>query len=250
MPPSAPRHRVLVWNEHRHERQVDEVRAIYPQGMHAVLAEAVGRLVPGAVVETATLDEAGHGLGEERLSATDVLVWWGHMAHEELADEAAERVRRHVLSGMGLIALHSSHLAKPFRLLMGTTCHLRWRGSDERELLWTVAPSHAIARGVAQPLELGEHEMYSEFFDIPQPDELVFVSSFSGGEVFRSGCCFGRGAGRIFYFSPGHETYPVYHREDVQRVVANAVEWASAAGRRVPAAQDSEHAPYGWWQAG
>ena len=112
---------------------------------------------------------------------------------------------------MGLIVLHSAHLSKIFRRLMGTRCNLRWREADDRELVWTVAPQHPIAAGVPHPIVIPKHEMYGEYFDIPPPDELVFVSSFTGGEVFRSGCCFRRGKGRVFYFSPGHETYPIYH---------------------------------------
>jgi trehalose utilization protein len=68
--------------------------------------------------------------------------------------------------------------------------------------------------------------MYGEFFDIPTPDELVFVSSFTGGEVFRSGCTFRRGHGKIFFFSPGDQDYPVYHHPDIRRVISNGVEWA------------------------
>ena len=240
---------MLVWNEFRHERRSEEVRAIYPDGMHAAIATALARLLPAARVETATLDEPQHGLPERRLAPVDVRFWWGHLWQDEVADAVAERVRRNVLSGMGLVVLHSAHLSKPFRLLMGTSCHLRWRERDERELVWTVAPGHPIAREVPSPLVVGVEEMYSEHFDIPAPDELVFLSSFAGGEVFRSGCCFRRGAGRIFYFSPGHETYPTYHQPGIQRILANAASWASAGGRRLASPDDSLHAPLGWWRA-
>src|SRR6185503_4900387 len=112
-----------------------------------------------------------------------------------------------VLDGMGLVVLHSGHFSKPFIRLMGTSCSLRWRESADRELVWTVHPSHPIAAGIPAVIPLAEHEMYGEFFDIPVPDELIFVSSFSGGEVFRSGCTFRRGHGKIFYFSPGDQDF-------------------------------------------
>ena len=219
--------RVTVWGENRHEQTEEHVARLYPDGMHAAIAAGiVENLGAGCVVRTATLDDPEHGLTEEALAGTDVLTWWGHQAHDEVADEVVARVQRHVLSGMGLVVLHSGHYSKIFRALMGTTCRLRWRNGDDRELLWTVDPTHPIAQGVPQPLEVGTDEMYGEFFDIPAPDELVFVSSFTGGEVFRSGCTFRRGHGRIFYFRPGDQDYPVYHRAGVRKVIANGVRWA------------------------
>jgi trehalose utilization protein len=243
---SSPR--VVVWNEFRHERRDERVRDLYPRGMHAAIAAALAEQVAGPQVATATLDEPEHGLPEERLAATDVLLWWGHMWHDEVDDAVALRVQRHVLTGMGLVVLHSAHLSKPFRLLMGTSCNLRWREGDEREVLWTIEPGHPIARGVPSPLALGRQEMYGERFDIPAPDELVFVSSFSGGEVFRSGCCFRRGGGRVFYFSPGHEAYPTYHRPEIQQILANAVRWAGPSGARPGGQEESPHSPDGWWE--
>ncbi len=219
--------RVTVWGENRHERTEAHVAALYPDGMHAAIAAGIAEnLGDGCVVRTATLDDPEHGLTEEALAGTDVLTWWGHQAHDEVADEVVARVQRHVLSGMGLVVLHSGHYSKIFQALMGTTCRLRWRNGDDRELLWTVDPTHPIAQGVPQPLEVGTDEMYGEFFDIPAPDELVFISSFTGGEVFRSGCTFRRGHGRIFYFRPGDQDYPVYHRAGVRKVIANGVRWA------------------------
>ena len=219
--------RVTVWGENRHEQTEEHVARLYPDGMHAAIAAGIAEnLGDGCVVRTATLDEPEHGLTEAALAGTDVLTWWGHRAHDEVADAVVARVQRHVLSGMGLVVLHSGHFSKIFRALMGTTCRLRWRNGDDRELLWTVDPTHPIAQGVPQPLEVGTDEMYGEFFDIPAPDELVFVSSFTGGEVFRSGCTFRRGHGRIFYFRPGDQDYPVYHRAGVRKVIANGVRWA------------------------
>jgi trehalose utilization protein len=239
---------VTVWNEGRHEQQDVHVTDLYPTGMHGAVAEGLTDGLGDAVtVRTATLDDPEHGLTESVLEETDVLTWWGHMAHDEVADEVVERVHHHVLGGMGLIVLHSGHWSKIFRKLMGTTCTLRWRNERDRELVWTVDPTHPIAAGVPHPLIIEEQEMYGEFFDIPAPDELVFVSSFSGGEVFRSGCTFRRGNGRIFYFSPGDQDYPVYHHPDVRRIIANAVTWA-APGRR-PGPPRLVRSDTGWFAA-
>jgi trehalose utilization protein len=220
--------RVTIWNEYRHERHSPEVAAIYPEGMHMVLAKALQN--ERVAIRTATLDEAEHGLSQDVLASTDVLVWWGHMAHEEVQDEVVDRVQQCVLNGMGLIVLHSGHFSKIFRRLMGTSCALKWREHNDRERLWVVAPGHPIVQGIGEYIELEREEMYGEFFDIPQPETLVLVSWFSGGEVFRSGCCYTRGQGRVFYFRPGHETFPTYHNSQVQRILANAIQWAAPTG--------------------
>ena len=220
------RTRVTVWNEFRHEKKNEAVAAIYPDGMHAAIAaylESTGEFE----TRTATLDEPDHGLGGDVLAATDVLLWWGHMAHGEVRDDIADRVVARVLDGMGLIVLHSGHFSKPFRKLMGTSCNLKWREVGEKERLWVVEPAHPIVRGIGEYLELEHAEMYGERFDIPAPETLVFVSWFQGGEVFRSGCCYHRGKGSIFYFRPGHESYPIYHHQGVLKVIANACRWAA-----------------------
>ncbi len=221
--------RVTIWNEYRHERDNATAHAIYPDGMHDVLCTAMRN--HGFEARTATLDEPDHGLTPAVLDQTDVLIWWGHRAHGEVRDEIVDRVQARVVEqGMGLIVLHSGHFSKLFKRLMGTGCDLKWREAGERERLWVVSPGHPIAQGIPECIVIEHEEMYGEHFDIPQPDHLVFVSWFPGGEVFRSGCCFYRGRGKIFYFRPGHETYPTYHHADVQRVIANAVRWARPAG--------------------
>ncbi|ALE04442.1 glutamine amidotransferase (plasmid) [Arthrobacter sp. ERGS1:01] len=224
---------ILVWNEGVHELRNEPatIGDMYPNGMHGAIAEALGAHHPDATISTATLADPEHGLSEETLANTDVLLWWGHIAHDDVADEVVERVQRHVLGGMGLVALHSAHFAKIFTKLLGTTCSLKWRNEGERELVWTVKPSHPIAAGVESPIVIPEQEMYGELFDIPEPDDLIFISSFAGGEVFRSGVTFSRGKGRIFYFSPGDQEYPVYHHPQVQRVLANGVGWVAQPGR-------------------
>ncbi|GIN10475.1 trehalose utilization protein ThuA [Shouchella clausii] len=223
---------VTIWNEFRHEQKDEAVRNVYPDGIHQVLADFLGN---EHQVTTATLDEPEHGLTEKVLNQTDVLVWWGHIAHHEVADEVVERVHKRVLEGMGLIVLHSGHFSKIFKKLMGTGCDLKWREADEKERLWVVSPSHPIAEGIDEYFELEKEEMYGEHFDIPNPDEIVFLSWFQGGEVFRSGCTYTRGNGKIFYFRPGHETYPTFKNQYVQRVIQNAVRWAAPTKRAYPA---------------
>jgi trehalose utilization protein len=233
--------RVTVWNEHRQERTDAPVRALYPDGIHGAIA--AGLTDAGFDVRTATLDEPEHGLTDAVLAETDVLTWWGHVAHPEVDDAIVDRVQRRVLDGMGLIVLHSGHHSKIFRRLLGTTADLKWREAGERERIWVVDPSHPIAEGLGDSFVLPEEEMYGEPFDIPAPDRLVFVSWFEGGEIFRSGCCYERGLGRIFYFRPGHETHPTYFDPNVRRVIANAVGWAAAAPARPPIAVDNRREP-------
>jgi len=219
--------RVTVWNEYRHERSSGHpARTVYPDGIHGAIAEYL-RAQPGLHVRTATLDEPEHGLTEDVLASTDVLTWWGHAAHAEVDDAVVARVQARVLDGMGLIVLHSGHFSKIFKRLMGTTCDLKWREGNDSERLWAIDPSHPIVAGLGECIELEHEEMYGERFDIPAPEALVFVSWFTGGEVFRSGCCYTRGRGKIFYFRPGHESYPTYYNPEVRRVIANAVRWAA-----------------------
>jgi trehalose utilization protein len=247
--------RVTVWGENIHEqRGKPGVVKHYPRGMHTTIAEGIREhLGDGAIVRTATLDQPEHGLTDEVLSSTDVLTWWGHAGHGLVDDAVVSRVQYRVLLGMGLIVLHSGHHSKVFTRLMGTTCALRWREAAEREVVWNVAPGHPITRGLPDVITIPEQEMYGEIFDIPQPDELIFISSFAGGEVFRSGCAFRRGQGRIFYFSPGHEDYPVYHQAEVRRVIANAVSWAAQPGlapySTFTTTTKTLHAPMGWFDA-
>ena len=223
---------VTVWNEYRHEKENDAVAEVYPDGIHTVIANALES--DGFETQTATLDESKHGLTERVLNDTDVIMWWGHAAHEEVEDAIVDRLHQRILDGMGLIVLHSGHYSKIFRRLMGTTCSLKWREAAEKERLWVVEPSHPITDSIDEYIEIPEAEMYGERFDIPAPDTLVFNSWFEGGEVFRSGCCYRRGNGRIFYFRPGHETYPVYHDKTIQQVLSNAVSWAAPGDGQTP----------------
>ena len=217
--------KVVVWNEFVDEKRVEAVQAIYPDGMHVAIQKFLS-VHADMDAKTATLDEPEHGLTEEVLQNTDVLIWWGHKAHDEVKDVIVKRVQKRVLEGMGLIVLHSGHHSKILRTLLGTNCSLRWREAAEKERLWNIEPGHPITEGIGEYIELPHAEMYGERFDIPTPDKLIFVSWFEGGEVFRSGCCWERGHGRIFYFRPGHESYPIFYNPDIQKVISNAVRWA------------------------
>jgi len=239
---------VLVWNEFIDERRPGPARDCYPEGIHETIARGLRSSLPGTTVGTATLQDAGHGITDETLEPVSVLVWWSHVAHEQVPASVVETVHEHVLRGMGIILLHSSAESKIFKRLMGTTCSFRWRESGDRELVWVTDPSHPIAAGLPPVIELAEDETYSEYFDIPKPEAVVFVSSFSGGEVFRSGCTFTRGDGKVFFFSPGHETFPVYHDKLVQQVMANAVVWADA-GRAQEPRRLFLHSPEGWYRS-
>lgn len=224
---------VTVWNEFIHEKKEEAITKIYPQGIHGAIAQIL-RSEETMQVRTATLDMPDHGLSNEVLNSTDVLIWWGHIAHEKVSDVVAERVKQRVLAGMGLIVLHSGHLSKPFVKLMGTCCRSKWRENDEKERIWIIEPSHPISRNLPEYIDLPQEETYGERFDIPTPDELVFISWFSGGEVFRSGCCYKRGLGKIFYFRPGHEAYPTFYRKDIIQILKNAIEWANPSNGTTP----------------
>ncbi|WP_057913598.1 ThuA domain-containing protein [Peribacillus muralis] len=223
---------VTVWNENRHEQNNPVVREVYPEGIHGAISSFLQE--EGYNTKTAILDEPEHGLTDAVLEETDVLIWWGHLAHNEVDDVVVKKVQKRVLDGMGLIVLHSGHFSKIFKTLMGTSCDLKWREADEKERLWVVAPSHPIVEGIGEYIELEKEEMYGENFDIPAPEELIFTSWFEGGEVFRSGCTYTRGNGKVFYFRPGHETYPTYYNKDIQRVIVNAVKWAQPVQRNLP----------------
>ncbi len=215
--------KVTIYNEFFHEKHNDDVKAVYPEGIHMALKQ---QLQDEFSIRTVTLDTVSE-LTEELLADTDVLIWWGHVRHDLVPDEVAERVQRAVLDGMGAIFLHSGHHSKPFRALMGTSCNLTWREDGDSELVWNIKPSHPITQGIGRFIRLEHEETYGEPFAVPEPDELVFIGSYEGGEVFRSGCCYRRENGRIFYFQPGHETFPTFYNPDVVKVIRNAIHWAA-----------------------
>lgn len=230
--------RITIWNEYKHEKEYDAIRKIYPEGIHTCIASFLKKDAD-FTIKTATFEMPEHGLTEEVLQETDVLIIWSHALQEEFSDAVAERVQRHVLSGMGLIALHSAHFSKIMKKLLGTSMTLKWQ-HGESEKLWCTAPTHPIAAGIPEMIEIPEEEMYGEFFDIPKPDDVIFTGWFSGGQVFRSGCTFSRGYGKIFYFQPGHEEYPIYYMPEIQQIITNAVHFCapSMTNRRYPECEE------------
>lgn len=222
--------RVTVWNEYKHEVQDENIGKIYPKGIHGAIADFLGK-EDDIEVRCATLADPDCGLTQEVLDNTDVLIWWGHMAHDQVPDEVVDRVQDAVLKGMGMIFLHSAHHSKPFKRLMGTTCNLCWREDGDMERVWVVDPGHPITQGLGKYFELEHEEMYGEPFGVPEPQKVVLLGWYEGGEAFRSGCCYVRGNGKIFYFQPGHEAYPTYYNKDVQTVIKNAVRWAVPVNR-------------------
>ncbi len=222
--------KVIVWGENVHEQNDEKVQNIYPDGMHNCIADGLN-IDDDIDAKTVTLQEPEHGLSTELLNNTDVLIWWGHIAHDKVDDKIVDRVHARVLEGMGIIILHSAHYSKIFRKLLGTTCSLRWREAGELERIWVCDPGHKIAQGIDRFIELPQSEMYGEPFQIPPPDEIIFTSWFEGGETFRSGVTYKRGNGKLFYFSPGHETYPIYHQKPIKLILKNAVKWAYQENR-------------------
>ncbi|MEA4831097.1 MAG: ThuA domain-containing protein [Oscillospiraceae bacterium] len=214
---------VTVWHEYVHEKNDSDTAKMYPKGIHGCIADFLSK-DPELNVRTSTLDMPNQGLPDEVLNNTDVLTWWGHAAHQAVDDALVEKIKNRVLCGMGLIVLHSGHYSKIFKALMGTSCSLRWRDAT-REHIWCVNPSHPIAKGVPEDFKLESEEMYGEFFDIPKPDDIVYLGWFNGGEVFRTGCVFNRGRGKVFYLQPGHETNGAYHNENIQKIISNAVKF-------------------------
>lgn len=240
--------RVLVWDENPPHAP----KEVYPHSINGAVAEALNELGNGLVeARTANLDQPEQGITEEALRQTDVLFWWGHARHGQVSEETASRVRQHVYErGMGLVALHSAHYSKPFQRVLQCSGHLKggWRDTQpaDTEEIRVCAPRHPIAEGISD-FTLPREEMYGAPFDVPPSLCLVFQSYFPlGGEYFPCGICWtvgtgktegftsgpgggvgeGQGIGRVFYFRPGHETFPTYFDPNVRRVLYNAALWA------------------------
>ena len=217
--------RVTVWNENLHERTIPEIKAVYPDGIHGEIA-SIFKDDKNIEVKCVTMDMENQGLSRELLENTDVLIWWSHALNDEVTDENAAMVSEFIMRGMGFVALHSAHMCKVLRRILGTTMTLKWRDNDS-ERIYVTAPSHPIASGIPEYFDLPHEEMYGEYFDIPKPDDVIFTGWFKGGCVFRSGVTFSRGSGKIFYFQPGHEEFPIYRNPIIRKIIKNAVNWAA-----------------------
>jgi trehalose utilization protein len=217
---------VTIFNEYVTQKEQPDAMEVYPDGIHPVLVDVVERA--GHDTRVALFSDSEHGLTKDVVAETDVLVYWSHARNEEFEDRVVDRVQDAVLDGMGLVMLHSARRSKLFMRLMGTDCNVRgYRDADETERVWVVDPAHPVVDGLeSEFIELPESQLVAEPFEIPTPIETPLISWIEGGEVFRSGCTFKRGRGKVFFFGPGHETQPVYHMNEVQTVLQNAVEWA------------------------
>ena len=218
---ATPALRIRVWCEG------GAPRSVYPRDIDGALGDYLDAL-PHTEVRRARLDEPSAGLADADLDATDVLIWWGRLRHADLPDDRAVAIADRVRAGkLGFVALHASCGSKPFVNLMGTSCEPGgWRDNGRPERVTIAAPDHEIARGVA-PFTIPRTSMYLEPFQVPSPETVVLVSTFSGGETFRSGLTWTVGQGRVAYFRPGHDAFPVLFHPSVRRVVANAARWAA-----------------------
>lgn len=222
---------VTIYNEFVHEQEYEGIRKVYPKGIHNCIKEFL-QTDENLNIKTATFEMEKHGLSTEVLDNTDVLLFWSHARQDEFSDKVAEDIKNHVLGGMGFIPLHSAHFSKPMKLLMGTTMSLKWK-HGESERLFCICPTHPIAENVPEFFEIPAEEMYGEFFDIPKPDDVIYTGWFSNGYVFRSACTWTRGNGRIFYFQPGHEEYPVYYQKEIQQIIKNGVYWCARKNKNL-----------------
>ena len=219
------RRRVVVWSEGTAPKRV------YPKDVNTTIAEGLQPLSPTWEIVTASLADPEQGLTEESLAKTDVLIWWGHQKHGQVKDALVARIVRRVKEdGMGFIALHSAHFAKPLKKLLGTNCG--WKGGyvcdGSKVELIVKDKNHPIVRGVSD-FSLANTERYSEPFEVPEPEAVVldgiYIRPDGTKEHSRHGLVWTVGKGKVFYFQPGHETYPHYFDPNVQKVLCNAVEW-------------------------
>lgn len=211
-----------VWSEETAPQDV------YPNDVNSTIAEHLNEHAD-IVAKAVSIDHAEQGVSTELLDWCDVLLWWGHLRHDDVSDTTVDRVERYVRErGVGYIGLHSGHYARPFKRLIGTSGDLgSVRDEGETEQIEVVSPSHPIAAGI-NDFSLPQVEMFGEPYDIPEPDDVIFESNFANGGEFRSGVTFTFGAGRGFYFRPGHEEYRIYHDLTVRTILANATRWAAS----------------------
>jgi trehalose utilization protein len=217
--------KVVVWSERTAPTDM------YPKDINGAIIEGLQGL-PGWEIVEANIDQPEQGVPDELLRSTDVLIWWGHQRHAEVKNELVDRIVKRVKEdGMGFLSLHSSHFAKPYRRLMGTRCswgEYKADGTSARVIV--KAPDHPIAKGV-KDFELPKIERYGEPFAVPTPETVVFDGEYTKPDGSkapgRMGLCWTIGKGRVFYFTPGHETYNDFFRPEVRLIMRNAVLWAA-----------------------
>ena len=232
---SAPgKRRVVVWSEGT--ANVDPgSKKVYPNDINAAIAEGLKPLeARGWEIVTASLKDPEQGITDELLKGTDVLIWWGHKKHGDVKDELVARIVQRVKEeGMGFISTHSSHFAKPYKKIMGSPCTWREYKADGTSVKVIVKePNHPITKGV-KDFSLPKIERYSEPFGVPEPESVpldgLYTKPDGKTEPGRMGLCWTIGKGKVFYFTPGHETYDDYFRPEVRQIFCNAVEWAASA---------------------
>lgn len=202
-------------------------RSVYPDDIDGALADVLGRQA-GLVVSRGRLTDLQAGLSDQVLDASDALVWWGHLRHDAVPDDRALAVVKRVREGrLGFVALYAACGSKPFRQMMSMPCEPgSWREDGRPEFVSIKAPDHPIARGIA-PFTISKTDMFSEPFAVPEPETVVFVSSWQKGETLRSGLTWTIGKGRVAYLRTGPDNYPVLFHPSIRQAIANSVRWVS-----------------------
>jgi trehalose utilization protein len=222
---AAAKRCVVVWSEGT------APKSVYPNDINGAVAEGLKDLSGWEVVK-AGLSDPDQGLPDKLLQRADVLIWWGHQKHGDVKDELVDKIVKRVKEdGMGFIALHSSHFAKPNKKLMGTACSWKAYVLDSTTLKITVkSPDHPIAKGI-KDFTIDHSERYSDPYAVPTPKAVVFEGTASlkkgGTDTSQIGLTWEIGKGKVFYFQAGHETNPVFMDPNVRQIMSNAVQWAA-----------------------
>jgi trehalose utilization protein len=216
------RRTILVWSEGTAPKEV------FPNDINGAVAAGLAKL-RGYTVKTASITDPEQGVSQAALDETDVLIWWGHQRHGQVSDEAVQRIVARVKDGgMGIIFLHSAHFAKPLKAVLGSSGAWSAYVNDRSTHRITVADTkHPIARGV-RDFVIPKEERYEEPFIVPEPEAVVFDGYYESTKTnARQGLCWTIGKGRVFYFRPGHEEFPIFFMPEVRRILRNAALWCA-----------------------
>ncbi|MCI8623421.1 MAG: trehalose utilization protein ThuA [Provencibacterium sp.] len=236
--------RVTVWNEFYDDPRHPAIQELYPGGVQEYLASVLREEPDMAVTARHFYEDDACGLSDEVLDSTDVLLVYGHILRDNVPEDRVKKlIERVVKEGMGVIFLHSALWMNLFQRLVGPGAYCGYRELGERERVWVVNRNHPIAAGLPSSFVIPHTEVYSEPAGFPDPDELVFISWYQGGEAARSGMVWRRGAGRIFYFSPGHAWYNAMQIPEYHTVIKNAVRWAVPPSSPPPLNRSAELTP-------